>query len=70
MPTLLHVDASSRADRWYTRWLSRLSFERWLGPSPNDEIIYRDIGPNPPLPRNRRVDCRGIDETRAQGLRT
>ncbi len=70
MTAPLHIDASARGERSHTRWLSRLFIERWLGLCPNDEIIHRDIGPNPPLPRNRRVDCRGIHETRAQGLRT
>jgi FMN-dependent NADH-azoreductase len=48
MTTLLHLDASARADRSLTRQLSRLFVETWLSHRPGDRVIRRDLAAAPP----------------------
>ena len=48
MTTLLHLDASARADRSLTRRLSRLFVETWLSHRPGDRVIRRDLAAAPP----------------------
>jgi FMN-dependent NADH-azoreductase len=50
MLTLLHVSGSARADRSHTRRLVRLFTEHWGVVRPQDQIIVRDVGLNPPSP--------------------
>jgi FMN-dependent NADH-azoreductase len=48
MTTVLHIDASARADRSLSRHLSGLFVESWRGYRPQDRIIRRDLGAAPP----------------------
>jgi FMN-dependent NADH-azoreductase len=50
MATLLHIDSSARDRCSHTRRLSRFFVDRWLEQRPADEVIFRDIGRNPPPP--------------------
>lgn len=57
MINLLWIDASARphaSDTMphgsHTRRLTRRFVERWRGHNPQDEIVYRDVGQNPPAP--------------------
>ena len=54
MLTILHIDASARRQRSHTRRLSELFMQRWRALRPQDEVIRRDVGVEPPPP---------IDET-------
>jgi len=48
MTTLLHIDASARVTRSLSRKLSRDFIDTWKRRQPDDTIIRRDIGLNPP----------------------
>lgn len=48
MATILHLDASVRGDRSLSRGLSRHFMKNWRERRPNDEVIYRDLGREPP----------------------
>lgn len=57
MTRILHIDSSARPGRSdqkqhgsHTRRLTAQFVQNWLGKSPNAEIIYRDVGTNPPQP--------------------
>ncbi|UXY13662.1 NAD(P)H-dependent oxidoreductase [Chitiniphilus purpureus] len=59
MTTLLHLDSSARpghsgidAHGSYTRRLSARFVARWQALHPDDQIIYRDVGQQPPQPVN------------------
>lgn len=47
---ILHLDASARGARSHTRRLGRYFLDLWLAARPNDQVIYRDVGRNPPPP--------------------
>ncbi|WP_420416966.1 FMN-dependent NADH-azoreductase [Pacificispira sp.] len=48
MTTLLHIDASPRAERSLTRTLSTAFIDSWRTIRPDDQVIRRDIGLQPP----------------------
>nr|WP_298897868.1 NAD(P)H-dependent oxidoreductase [uncultured Altererythrobacter sp.] len=48
MTKLLRIDASARTSRSLTRLLADKFTHSWLARRPDDEIILRDIGSNPP----------------------
>jgi len=48
MTTILHLDASVRGDRSLSRGLSRHFMEAWRERRPDDKVIYRDLGREPP----------------------
>ncbi|UZE26383.1 NAD(P)H-dependent oxidoreductase [Pseudomonas sp. B21-056] len=48
MTTLLHIDASARADRSLSRKLSQAFVEAWLERDADSQVITRDVGRNPP----------------------
>ncbi len=48
MTTLLHIDASPRAERSLTRTLSAAFIDSWRTIRPDDQVIRRDIGLQPP----------------------
>lgn len=48
MISLLHLDASARTERSITRELSATFVETWRRQRPQDRVIRRDIGVNPP----------------------
>ena len=48
MTTLLHLDASARVTRSLSRKLTHTFMENWLASRPNDTVIKRDVGLNPP----------------------
>ncbi|MEQ8830616.1 MAG: NAD(P)H-dependent oxidoreductase [Alphaproteobacteria bacterium] len=48
MTTLLHIDASPRAERSLTRTLSAAFIDSWRTVRPDDQVIRRDIGLQPP----------------------
>lgn len=48
--TVLHIDSSARLERSHTRRLGKLFTDAWRAARPQDRIIYRDIGLNPPMP--------------------
>ena len=57
MTTLLHIDASARPGSSgavphgsHTRRLSARFVERWLARRPDTEVVYRDVGREPPPP--------------------
>jgi len=57
MTTLLHIDASARPGRSdqqahgsHTRRLSARFVDRWRLARPQDPVLYRDVGRNPPPP--------------------
>src|SRR5262245_58784158 len=50
MATLLHIDASARAERSHTRHLSARFVARWHTLRPGDAILRRDVGVAPPAP--------------------
>ena len=50
MLSVLHIDASARRQRSHTRRLSALFIRRWLALRPQDEIVRRDVGLDPPPP--------------------
>ncbi|MGH1441139.1 MAG: FMN-dependent NADH-azoreductase [Cellvibrionaceae bacterium] len=48
MTTLLHIDASARQTRSISRELSNKFITTWKEQRPEDEVIRRDVGLNPP----------------------
>ncbi|ALM51032.1 FMN-dependent NADH-azoreductase [Halomonas huangheensis] len=57
MTTLLHIDSSARpggsdttAHGSHTRRLSARFVQQWKARSPETQVIYRDVGQNPPPP--------------------
>lgn len=48
MATLLRIEASARVTRSLSRALSKTFFDAWQAERPNDQIILRDVGLNPP----------------------
>ncbi|MCX2725730.1 FMN-dependent NADH-azoreductase [Roseibium salinum] len=57
MATILHIDSSARSGgsdehRFgsHSRRLTRTFVDKWRSIRPDDEIIYRDVGINPPKP--------------------
>ncbi|WP_258546955.1 FMN-dependent NADH-azoreductase [Thalassospira profundimaris] len=57
MTKILHIDSSARPGRSdqkphgsHTRRLTAQFIQNWLAKRPNTEIIYRDVGANPPQP--------------------
>jgi FMN-dependent NADH-azoreductase len=57
MTTLLHIDASARAGGSdsvphgsHTRRLSARFVRQWVSRHPDTEVIYRDVGQEPPVP--------------------
>lgn len=48
MATLLKIDASARVTRSLSRGLTTAFVEQWLKSRPDDPIITRDVGLNPP----------------------
>jgi FMN-dependent NADH-azoreductase len=46
--TLLHIDSSARVDRSHSRRLGKFFIDAWRAAAPGDELIYRDIGLDPP----------------------
>lgn len=48
MFSVLHIDASARRERSHTRRLSALFVRHWLALRPQDEIVRRDVGLDPP----------------------
>lgn len=57
MTKLLHIDSSARPGRSdhkqhgsHSRRLTAKFIEHWRISRPQDEIIYRDVGANPPMP--------------------
>lgn len=48
--TLLHIDSSARSTRSHTRRLGKLFISAWSSARPDDRVIYRDVGLNPPAP--------------------
>lgn len=48
MATVLRIDASARVTRSLSRGLTTAFTERWLKSRPNDRLITRDVGLNPP----------------------
>lgn len=55
MATLLHLDSSARGGiagiqqhGSHSRYLSDLFVKQWLRENPQDRVIYRDVGLNPP----------------------
>jgi FMN-dependent NADH-azoreductase len=52
MKTVLHINSSARIERSHTRGLTDLFLQEWKGWRPQDHIISRDIGIEPPPPVN------------------
>jgi FMN-dependent NADH-azoreductase len=57
MTTILHIDSSARRDASnesafgsHTRRLTSLFMQQWRAARPDDHVIYRDVGSNPPSP--------------------
>lgn len=50
MATLLQIDASARVTRSLSRGLTQAFTEQWLKTRPDDTLIRRDVGVNPPPP--------------------
>lgn len=48
MTRLLRIDASARTSRSLTRLLADKFTQIWLARRPDDEVILRDVGSNPP----------------------
>jgi FMN-dependent NADH-azoreductase len=48
MKTILHIDSSARKSRSITRELSSRFINTWLKIRPEDSVITRDVGQNPP----------------------
>jgi FMN-dependent NADH-azoreductase len=48
MSKILRIDASARTSRSLTRMLADTFASRWLSQRPQDEVIRRDVGINPP----------------------
>ena len=57
MSTLLHIDASARSGRSgtdphgsHSRRLTDRFVRQWLAAQPDSEVVYRDVGQQPPAP--------------------
>ncbi|WP_395677788.1 FMN-dependent NADH-azoreductase [Inquilinus sp.] len=50
MTTILHIDSSARLGRSHTRRLSARFIEAWRARRPQDMVIRRDVGLEPPPP--------------------
>jgi len=50
MKTVLHINSSARLERSHTRYLSNLFVQEWRHLRPEDPVISRDIGTEPPPP--------------------
>lgn len=57
MTTLLHIDASARSGRSgtdphgsHSRRLTDRFVRQWLAAQPDSEVVYRDVGQQPPAP--------------------
>lgn len=48
MAIILHIDASARSNRSLSRALSARFIEEWAAARPQDRVIRRDVGANPP----------------------
>jgi FMN-dependent NADH-azoreductase len=48
MSRILHLDSSPRAERSHSRQLSRAFVEAWKQNHPQDTVVYRDLGHQPP----------------------
>jgi len=48
MATVLKIDASARVTRSLSRGLSAAFMDTWFNIRPNDTLITRDVGLNPP----------------------
>ena len=48
MAVLLHVDASARSSRSLSRDLSRAFVDAWTAARPDDTVVRRDVGRDPP----------------------
>src|ERR1700737_5084961 len=48
MSVILHLDSSPRAQRSHSRQLSRAFVDVWKQNHPQDTVIYRDLGHQPP----------------------
>lgn len=52
MKTVLQIDASARTERSHTRYLTDLFVKEWRWLRPDDRIVMREIGTQPPPPVN------------------
>jgi FMN-dependent NADH-azoreductase len=52
MKTVLQINSSARIERSHTRGLTDLFVQEWKGLRPQDHVISRDIGVEPPPPVN------------------
>ena len=52
MKTVLHINSSARIERSHTRGLTDLFVQEWSDLRPQDHVISRDIGVEPPPPVN------------------
>jgi FMN-dependent NADH-azoreductase len=50
MKTVLHINSSARIERSHTRYLSNLFVQEWRCLRPEDRVISREIGTEPPPP--------------------
>jgi FMN-dependent NADH-azoreductase len=50
MKTVLHINSSARIERSHTRGLTDLFLQEWRSLRPQDHVISRDIGVEPPPP--------------------
>jgi len=50
MSTLLQIDSSARRDRSHTRRLTARFVDRWTQLNPATQVVYRDVGEQPPPP--------------------
>ena len=50
MKTVLHINSSARIERSHTRSLSNLFVQEWRYLRPDDQVISREIGTEPPPP--------------------
>jgi FMN-dependent NADH-azoreductase len=48
MSVLLHLDSSPRTERSHSRQLSRAFVDTWKQAHPQDSVLYRDLGHQPP----------------------
>lgn len=48
MANVLHIDASARSEGSISRDLSKIFIDEWTTNRPNDDVIRRDVGLNPP----------------------
>jgi FMN-dependent NADH-azoreductase len=52
MKTVLHLNSSARTERSHTRYLTKLFVKEWRSLRPDDLLISRDVGTEPPPPVN------------------